>query len=267
VESNPSVDDSVLRTSNADSAVSPAMVRSQAASQSPSANNIASVSSTRDASLSIASAVSTHTPGFQLAAVQLTREAATPAPNLDAAASGAQSTAQSALVSAIFAQPLQHCAVASAPPEPQMPANAVPATPLSADSGQLRVTAAGGELKISVQLPELGKIEVRAVTAHDVTTAHLTAFRHDTLPVLAAERTGLEQALKSRDVILGSLDSHAQNSHAQDQSTGEQRPQTSPSARPSNGTSSNATIATASATTEAGNAGFLPDYSSISVRA
>lgn len=131
------------------------------------------------------------------------------------------------------------------------------------DSGQLRVTQNNSELKISVQLPELGKVEVRAVTAHDVTTAHLTAFRHDALPVLAADRTGLEQALKSRDVVLGSFASHTQG-----QSAGQQRQQSPPSSTPSSAgdTSSPATAITVS-TVEASTAGLLPDYSSISVHA
>ena len=168
---------------------------------------------------------------------------------------------------AAFAQPSQSSAPASTPPQTPVPAAAIPHPPPVVDSGQLRVTANNSELKISVQLPELGKVEVRAVTAHDVTTAHLTAFRHDALPVFAAERTGLEQALKSRDVILGSLNAHAQNSQAQGQSPGQQRQQASASAHSSDGAASIVTAATISATTEASNAGFLPDYSSISVRA
>jgi hypothetical protein len=131
------------------------------------------------------------------------------------------------------------------------------------DSGQLRVTQNNSELKISVQLPELGKVEVRAVTAHDVTTAHLTAFRHDALPVLSADRTALEQALKSRDVVLGSFASHAQG-----QSAADQRQQSSPSFAPhSVGDTSTAAAATITATAEASTAGLLPDYASISVHA
>lgn len=128
------------------------------------------------------------------------------------------------------------------------------------DSGQLRVTPNSSELKISVQLPELGKVEVRAVTAHDVTTAHLTAFRHDALPTLAADRTVLEEALKSRDVVLGSFASNAQG-----QAAGDQRQHGSPSMPP---TSATATSTSAPATAaEADTASLLPDYASISVHA
>jgi len=131
------------------------------------------------------------------------------------------------------------------------------------DSGQLRVSANNSELKVSVQLPDLGKIEVRAVTSHDVTTAHLTTFHRDALQVLSADRTGLEQALKSRDVILGTLDSHSQR-----HSAGQQRQQNAQSwAQSSGGTSSSAAVATTSASEGAGSVGILPDYSSISVRA
>ncbi len=272
LENDPPTDHSVLRTGTdpAFSQIRSGLAQSQAASQrssavrdTPPTNNSASASSTHDAGLGIASAISAHMTGFQLAAVSPPHEAATPALDPDATASGAQSMP----VSAIFAQPSQHSAAASAPPEPRMPANTVPTAPLSADSGQLRVTAAGSELKISVQLPELGRVEVRAVTAHDVTTAHLTAFRHEALPVLAAERAGLEQALKSKDVILGSLNSHTQDSHSHGRSSEEQRQPGFPSATSFRGASSIATTVTASATKEAGNAGFLPDYSSISVRA
>jgi flagellar hook-length control protein FliK len=130
------------------------------------------------------------------------------------------------------------------------------------DSGQLRISGNSSELKVSVQLPELGKVEVRAVTSHDVTTAHLTAAHRDALQVLSADRTGLEQALKSRDVILGTLDSHTQR-HA----AGQQHQQNSQSSAQSSGGASSATAVTSSAMEEAGSVGFLPDYSSISVRA
>ncbi len=203
-----------------------------AEAQPNSKSNGVSPSSDRDPSLSAASALSAHPSGFQSAAGQPTWVAAAIIPD---ATSGAQVAAQStaaqsaAAQSAAFAQPSPNSAPASTPPQAPVPAAALPHPPPVVDSGQLRVTANNSELKISVQLPELGKVEVRAVTAHDVTTAHLTAFRHDALPVLAAERTGLEQALKSRDVILGSLNAHAQNSQAQGQSPGQQRQQASPS--------------------------------------
>jgi hypothetical protein len=153
------------------------------------------------------------------------------------------------------------------------------------------------ELKISVQLPELGKVEVRAVTSHDVTTAHLTTFRHDTLQVLAADRGALEQALKLRNVTLASLESRGQNSrnqdshnqdsrnqdsrnqdprnqdlhnrewHSQGQTGGQQGRHGSPfSDSSSGGMASTVAAATTSSPSEAGT-GLLPDYSSISVRA
>jgi hypothetical protein len=239
---------------------------SLSSSATPDTQPKSDASSDRDASLiSAASAVSVHPSGFQSAAGQPTWVAAAITPDVT---SGAPAATQSmAAQSAAFAGPSPNSAPASTPPPAQVPAAAIPHPPPAVDSGQLRVTASTSELKISVQLPELGKVDVRAVTAHDVTTAHLTAFRHDALPVFAAERTGLEQALKSRDVILGSLNAHAQNSQAQGQSPGQQRQQGSPSAHSSDGTASLVTAATISATTEASNAGFLPDYSSISVRA
>jgi flagellar hook-length control protein FliK len=130
------------------------------------------------------------------------------------------------------------------------------------DSGQLRVTPNSNELKISVQLPELGKVEVRAVTAHDITTAHLTAFRHDAMPVLSADRTALEQALKSRDVVLGSFASNAQG-----QSAGQQRQQSAQSFAPSTSGDTSSTTAAGTAAADASTTGSLPDYSSISVHA
>jgi flagellar hook-length control protein FliK len=139
--------------------------------------------------------------------------------------------------------------------------NPSPGLPRLVDSGQLRVTSNSSELKISVQLPELGKVEVRAVTAHDVTTAHLTTFRHDALQVLSTGRTDLAEALKSRDVVLGSL-----NAHAQGQSDSQQRQQDRQSSvQPSGGTVP--VTATKAAIAEDGTTGFLPGHSSISVRA
>jgi hypothetical protein len=120
------------------------------------------------------------------------------------------------------------------------------------------------ELKVSVQLPELGKVEVRAVTTHDVTTAHLTAFRHDALPVLTADRTALEQTLKSHDVILGSLDARAQG-----QSASQQRQQNLPSdaksaaaTPPVRNNGAGALVAVEESVSDS-----LPDYLSLSVRA
>jgi hypothetical protein len=264
MKGNASVGPSELRTS-ADSASSPARSthpRPQAASQdssaaqdTPAKSSDASASSDRDTNVSFESAVSSHTIAFQPAAVAFTADAVSAQP------SAAQSAAPA---SAAFAPTPQSSAPAS-PAPPQVPANAAPTRGYPVDSGQLRVTANNSELKISVQLPELGKVEVRAITAHDVTTAHLTAYRHDALPALAAERTGLEQALKARDVILGSLDSHAQDSHPPGQSAGQQRQQNSPSSAQFPSGTPSVAAATISATAEA--AGILPAYSSISIRA
>jgi len=168
----------------------------------------------------------------------------------------------------VTAQPAPGSAPLAAHGQPQIQSNPIPDPPRMVDSGQLQVTPNHSELKISVQVPELGKVEVRAVTAHDVTTAHLTAFRHDALQVLAADRTGLEQALKSRDVILGSFNSSTQgNSNAQGHSGGQQRqPNSQSSYQSSGGASSLAAAAANSITSEASTTGFLPEYSSISVR-
>lgn len=142
--------------------------------------------------------------------------------------------------------------------------NAAAAGSQMLDSAQLHVGENSSQLKISVQLPELGKIEVRAVSAHDVTTAHLTAFRPEALPVLAESRAALEQALKSHDIVLGSLDSHASHSQAQGQAGGnpQQQSQHSPAASSvSTSAMADESVATSS------KADLLPDYSSISVLA
>jgi hypothetical protein len=77
-------------------------------------------------------------------------------------------------------------------------------------TGQLRVGSSSSELKVSVQLPVIGRVDVRAVSTQQVTTAHVTAFRHDAVQALGAERGSLEQALRARDVVLGSLGSQTQ---------------------------------------------------------
>jgi len=77
-------------------------------------------------------------------------------------------------------------------------------------TGQLRVGTSSSELKVSVQLPVIGRVDVRAVSTQQVTTAHVTAFRHDAVQALGAERGSLEQALRARDVVLGSLGSQTQ---------------------------------------------------------
>lgn len=87
---------------------------------------------------------------------------------------------------------------------------------------RLRVGATSSELKVSVQLPEIGRVEVRAVSIghgqEEHVTAHVTAQRIEGVQVLASERNGLEQSLSAQDVLLGSLGSHSQSqSHAQQQ--------------------------------------------------
>jgi len=236
--------------------------RTQAASQAAHAPTVPEKSSgtapgDRDSGTSLAPAASAHPSSVQATAVPLAAADAAPMANPSATQFAVQSATQS--ISPAFAQPSPAFTQAPAQTQPQLQADASVAPERMVDSGQLRVTQSNSELKISVQLPELGKVEVRAITAHDVTTAHLTAFRQDALPALAAERTGLEQALKSRDVILGSFNSHGQ-------SAGQQRqPSSYSSAQPSGGALSLAAAATLSATAEASTSGFLPDYSSISV--
>jgi len=212
-----------------------------------------------DASASLAPEGSARTISFQPASFP--PPIAPALATLDTAQSAAQSIAHPGAV--VLPQPSRDTAGGDAQPQPQLPPSALPDPHRMVDSGQLRMSESNSELKVSVQLPELGKIEVRAVTSHDVTTAHLTASHGDALRVLSADRTGLEQALKSRDVILGSLDSQTQR-----HSGGQQRQENAPSsAPPSAGTSSTAARAATSATEETARVGFLPDYSSISVRA
>ncbi len=205
-------------------------------------------------------------PGTHLSSVQAVPASA----SLPATQSAAQFTTQLAPQSAVFAQPAQpggphppsfgECGD-PAPAHPQLQSNPIPDPPRMVDSGQLRVTPNHSELKVSVQLPELGKVEVRAVTAHDVTTAHLTAFQHDALHALASGRDGLEQALKSRDVILGSFDSHPQG-----HSGGQQREQKSYQTFAATSAGTATVPPTISVTAEAPT-GLLPHYSSISIRA
>jgi len=164
-------------------------------------------------------------------------------------------------VAAVVVQASQTSSLSASPAQPPAQSSPTPELPPAVASAQLHVSGSNSELKISVQLPELGKVEVRAVTAHEVTTAHITAFRHEGLQALTSDRGGLEQLLKSRDVILGSLDSHAQG-----HSAGQQRQQGSHSPAHSSGGATRA-AATASTTAEADHSSFLPDHTSISVRA
>jgi hypothetical protein len=155
-----------------------------------------------------------------------------------------------------------HTAQSSPASEGEASAQSAKATePQHLDGVQLRVQGNVSELKVSVQLPELGKVEVRAVSTHDSTMAHITAFRHDALPGLSAGRAGLEEALKSHDVILGSLESQTQghasgqqnqkNSNAPVRAQNNAAPEAAPDVR----------------TLEGDHSGFLPDHISISVRA
>lgn len=89
-----------------------------------------------------------------------------------------------------------------------------PATEPVVQSGHLRVNSASSELKVSVQLPALGRVEVRAVSNPQGTTAHVTAARHEVVQALASERGNLEQALRARDVQLGSLGAQTQERSA-----------------------------------------------------
>jgi flagellar hook-length control protein FliK len=87
-------------------------------------------------------------------------------------------------------------------------------------SARLQMGEDGGQLKVSVQLPGLGKVEVRAVNSSaGTTTAHLTTSSQDALPVLESGRAGLEQALRSRDVVLGSMETQGQRSFQQNSSS------------------------------------------------
>jgi len=132
--------------------------------------------------------------------------------------------------------------------------------PHGLNAAQLHVHGDVSELKISVQLPVLGKVEVRAVSTHDATTAHITAA-HDALPVFAAGRSGLEEVLKLHDVTLGSFGSPAQG-----QSNGQSSQQSFQRPAPSQDSAAPET-AIDSVTSEADRSSFLPDHTSISVRA
>jgi hypothetical protein len=236
-------------------------VKTQAASQDEQSSAAPEKTATTpsNSSVSLASAVNAHSSGAEPLTVQPVNVIAA---LTDPAQSMAPSSTQSAAQSAALAQTSSSPAASANHAQSQVQSNPMPDPPRMVDSGQLRITPNSSELRVSVQLPDLGKLEVRAVTTHDVTTAHVTTFRHDALPVLAAGLAGLEQTLKARDVILGSLDSRAQG-----QSAGQQHQQNSqPYAQSSRGTPLIATTTT-SATVEASTAGFLPDYSSISVRA
>jgi hypothetical protein len=209
-----------------------------------------------DSSVAFApSALNTHASSLQPASV-LPIAALAPS---SVAAGGTEPLAASVASSVV---PAPNSAPVSAHAQPQIQSNPIPDPPRMVDSGRLQVSANHSELKISVQVPELGKVEVRAVTSHDVTTAHVTASGHDAYQILAAGRMGLEQVLKTRDVVLSSFGSNAQG-----QSAGQQRQQNFQSSAQSSGGTSSIAAAEPISVVEAGNNGFLPDYSSISVRA
>jgi flagellar hook-length control protein FliK len=203
------------------------------------------------------SVASPHSSTYQPAPVS-TATAQAPTLMPDALLSARPSTCGELALSSQCSAPVSSVATRT-----QIQSPPIPDPPRMVDSGQLRVGTNSSELKISVQLSELGKVEVRAVTAHDVTTAHLTTSSREALKVLATDRTGLEQSLKGRDVTLGSLDCHGQGQAGGQQRQQNFQPLTQSSAR----SSSPGTAATIPTTSEAGNTGFLPDHSSISVRA
>jgi len=212
-------------------------------------NSGAASADDHDLGASLASGVNVHASSFQPGTLQ---PADSPLP---------AATAQVVTSAPVFTAPHAQGSAPASTQAPQLQSSSAPDLPRMVDSGQLRVHENSSELKISVQLPELGKIEVRAVSAREVTTAHLTTSQHDALQVLTADRTTLEQALKSRDVILGSLSSHSQS----DTGGGQHQPGSSPPAPPSRDTPPAA--AAAINPEESYTTGFLPDYSSISVRA
>jgi hypothetical protein len=125
----------------------------------------------------------------------------------DLSVSGAPLGSTNAAQAAVAAPPLAENSAMPTPHASSKPAaisTVEAAEPVA--TAQLRTSASGAELRVSVHLSELGKVEVRAVSAHNVTTAHLTASGHGALQALDSERGGLEQALKSRNVLLGSLE-------------------------------------------------------------
>jgi hypothetical protein len=199
-------------------------------------------------------------PVTQAALMQATTTVRTASPQTVAAPDAQSAILQSAAsIPAVAAHTLPGDALPGATTQSAAQSTSTAEPPHTLDTAQLRVQGNQSELKVSVQLPELGKVEVRAVSTHDATTAHVTAFRHDTIPVLAAERSGLEQALRSHNVILGSVGSQSQG-HASPQ----QRQHSSHTPVQS---STAAKIATAATTAEASYPEFLPDHASISVRA
>ncbi len=193
----------------------------------------------------------------------------------DAATGSAASTAVTAKVEASSAEPVTAMAAAAMPatsgsgtmsarPVATASAETQAATVAASqsstlDSAHLRTTAGSVELKVSVQLPELGRVEVRAVTSASGTEAHLTTEHHAAAAALSSGRDGLEAALRTHDVTLGSLttQSEAQGGHGHSQPEAQRASATNNKARDTDGRQTNS---------EAVSEGIpLPEYSSISV--
>ena len=129
------------------------------------------------------------------------------------------------------------------------------------DAAHLRTTASSTELKVSVQVPELGRVEVRAVSSVNGTLAHVTTEHHDAASVLNDGREGLEAALRMHDVSLGSLSAQTQSQGGQQQGETE--------AQRSRGTSTSAGDRDVQPAHAVGDdeARTVPEYASISVLA
>ncbi len=129
------------------------------------------------------------------------------------------------------------------------------------EAAQLHTTASGTELKVSVQVPELGRVEVRAVSSANGTLAHVTTQHHDAITALSEGREGLEAALRTHDVALGSLTSQAQSQGGQQQGQAESHrgSEIYPNANGSDELTANTSVDD--------ELPVVPEYASISVRA
>ena len=171
--------------------------------------------------------------------------AALPATPVPQASSGTQTTPHAApLAAAPLLSGNPQTAEAPYREAASTPLVANTAAPVFADLQQahLRVGTNASELKVSVQLPELGRVEVRAVsTGHgqeEHVTAHVTAQRLEGAQALVAERNGLEQSLRTRDVMLGSLGSFSQHQSQAQQQNPQPAAQSWTSSAADNGSSS-----------------------------
>jgi flagellar hook-length control protein FliK len=189
------------------------------------------------------------------AAVTVKAEASTPVQPVTAMASAAMSAAMTATST-----------TGTTPTRPTMPASAETQAATVAtsqnstlDTAHLRTTAGSTELKVSVQLPDLGRVEVRAVTNASGTEAHLTTEHHAAAAALNSGRDGLEAALRTHDVTLGSLttQSQAQGGHEHNQPESQRASGTNNNARDTDGRLTNSEAESETTT--------LPEYSSISV--